>query len=229
MFIINKKAYTLVELSIVLVVISVFISSGLKIFTNNIVQTKTVNTKEKMQIVYKALAEYLMENKKLPRPADLAKSRDSDANIYDESINCDSTNFCFGAVPIVKLHLSSNFAEDDFGNKILYVVDSRFSKSSANFNALNFSNDGDRGIINNTFIMLLLSSGSNSCGSYKINGIQNDACNPDADENENADNDISFILNSTDPDFDDIIIAKNYNDFLQELDMSVTYSKIYFQ
>jgi len=227
MFIINKKAYTLVELSIVLVVISVFISSGLKIFTNNIVQTKTVNTKEKMQIIYKALAEYLMENKKLPRPADLIKSRDSDANIYDEFVNCDpQINFCFGAVPISKLHLSSNFAEDDFGNKILYVVDSRFTTKFT-------ASTSDGGVIDNnntnTFIMLLLSAGFNSCGSYKVNGTKNQDCILNTDESKNADGDKSFILNSTDPDFDDIIIAKNYNDFLQELDMSVAYSKIYFK
>ena len=240
----TKKAYTLVELSIVLVIIAIFLSSGLNIFTNNIVQTKTVNTKEKLNIIYKSLAEHLMTERRLPCPALLATPKDSNSDYGKPdptSSPCSSTTgISAGGVPTIALHLSNNMAEDDFGNKILYVVDTRLTASP--FNVTGF-------FVNNTFgngnitiseynqqqtepILLLLSYGANSCGSTKINGQPNVACNDSNDGTDqlaNSNNDATFTTTSTHPKFDDVILTKTYYDFLQELNLTQTQAQAYFR
>jgi len=233
-----KKAYTLVELSIVLVIISIFLSSGLNIFTNNIVQTKTVNTKEKLNIIYKSLAEYLMKNKKLPCPINLDIAKDTNSNYAFINSNCAtvSNTINIGALPARDLGLSSNIAEDDFGNKILYVIDNRLTPSSSTFNATNFSN-GTITISNDTSdaikpVLLLLSFGANSCGSYKTNGVQNKFCDNEldgTDQQENSNNDNIFTTSATNPKFDDIVLTKTYYDFLQELNLTHTQAQAYFK
>ena len=80
-------------------------------------------------------------------------------------------------------------------------------------------------------ILLLLSFGANSCGSYKINGTINTLCNNGNDgieQVENGDNDNTFSTTSTNPKFDDVILTKTYYDFLQELNLTHTQSQAYF-
>ena len=240
-----KKAYTLVELSIVLVIISIFLSSGLNIFTNNIVQTKTVNTKEKLNIIYKSLAEYLMINKRLPCPIKLNIAKDTDANYGAVTTtpinNCSSISsgsgdnqIIIGALPNRDLGLTNDMAEDDFGNKILYVVDNRLI---TNFNATGFSDGAiDIGQVSGITkpLLLLLSSGANSCGSYKTNGQQNtpnirDSTNDGSGQFENSDNDTTFATSDTNPKFDDVVLTKTYYDFLQELNLTHTQSQAHFK
>ena len=241
----TKKAYTLVELSIVLVIISIFLSSGLNIFTNNIVQTKTVNTKEKLNIIYKSLAEYLMINKRLPCPIKLDIAKDTDANYGAVTTtpinNCSSISsgsgnnqIIIGALPNRDLGLTNDMAEDDFGNKILYVVDNRLI---TNFVATSLT-DGD-GAINigqgsgiTKPVLLLLSFGANSCGSYKINGEQNTTCissNDGSGQFENSNNNTTFATSDTNPKFDDVVLTKTYYDFLQELNLTHTQSQAHFK
>jgi len=227
----TKKAYTLVELSIVLVIIAIFLSSGLNIFTNNIVQTKTVNTKEKLNIIYKSLAEHLMTQKRLPCPTILATPKDSNTSYGSPTATPCSTT---GGVPTRVLDLPSDMAEDDFGNKILYVVDARLTVSS--FIA---PNDGQGAILitgNNSTqpMLLLLSYGANSCGATKINVAPNIPCdennnNDGEDQLENSDNDTTFTTTSTHPKFDDVILTKTYYDFLQELNLTQTQAQAYFK
>lgn len=241
-----KKAYTLVELSIVLVIISIFLSSGLNIFTNNIVQTKTVNTKEKLNIIYKSLAEYLMTNQALPCPINLNIPKDTDTSYGATSLgsidNCVANTIgtfpnqiIIGALPTRDLGLTSDMAEDDFGNKILYVVDNRLI---TNFVATGFSDgaiDIGQGSGSNTPtkpVLLLLSFGANSCGSYKTNGQKNNDCteqNDGSGQFKNSDNDTTFATSDTNPKFDDVVLTKTYYDFLQELNLTHTQSQAYFR
>ena len=244
-----KKAYTLVELSIVLVIISIFLSSGLNIFTNNIVQTKTVNTKEKLNITYKSLAEYLMKNKKLPCPINLNIPKDTDTSYGATSLgsidNCVANTIGtfpnqirIGALPTIDLGLPNDMAEDDFGNKILYVVDNRLI---TNFVATDFvvadSGNGAISISGQVSgitkpVLLLLSFGANSCGSYKTNGQKNNDCteqNDGSGQFKNSDNDTTFATSDTNPKFDDVVLTKTYYDFLQELNLTHTQSQAYFK
>jgi prepilin-type N-terminal cleavage/methylation domain-containing protein len=245
----TKKAYTLVELSIVLVIIAIFLSSGLNIFTNNIIQTKTTNTKEKLNIIYKSLAEYLMINKRLPCPINLTLAKDTNINYGITTIASTSFSNCatattgansviIGAVPTRDLQLPSDMAEDDFGNKILYVIDTKISQVSTSLTTpfLLINGQGSINIIGTATatvqpVLLLLSYGANSCGATKTNGQPNDACtvNDGTEQLANTNSDNIFFTTSTDPKFDDVIITKTYYDLLQELNLTNNQSQSYFR
>jgi prepilin-type N-terminal cleavage/methylation domain-containing protein len=129
----NKKtAYSLIELAIVITIMSILMTGAAAIFTNSMKKAKKNETQQKMQEIYNAMGKFLLREKRLPCPArlDLAKNN---VDAYKSSTVSDCTftsiggvfsanNFVAGAVPSATLGLSSDMAEDEFGNKILYVV-----------------------------------------------------------------------------------------------------------
>jgi prepilin-type N-terminal cleavage/methylation domain-containing protein len=147
-----QKAYSLIELSIVLVIISTLVAGALTISVDNLKNDQTRLTKERMDRVYKILGGYIRVNKSLPCPASLTKVKSVDSTDYGASGNCTtvsgvtaiSTNYILGAVPTRTLGLPSEYAEDAFGSKIVYFVDKRFTTAATlnaapNFGQTNFS------------------------------------------------------------------------------------------
>jgi prepilin-type N-terminal cleavage/methylation domain-containing protein len=150
-----QKAYSLIELSIVLVIISTLVAGALTISVDNLKNDQTRLTKERMDKVYKILGSYIRVNKSLPCPASLTKVKSVDSD-YGSSVvtsgNCTtasgvtaiSTNYFLGAVPTRTLGLPSEYAEDGFGSKIVYFVDKRFTTAATlnaapDFGVTNFS------------------------------------------------------------------------------------------
>lgn len=141
----KKKGYTLVELSIVILVISLLMAGVFSIATGSINNSKVALTNQKMKEVYKSMGTFLMINKRLPCPASLARSKIDDVDYGkeerdDANNNCGTngvyassgsglSNFIIGAVPIKSLNLGSEFAEDGYENKLSYVIDKRFTKN----------------------------------------------------------------------------------------------------
>lgn len=139
----RNKAFTMVELSVVILIIAVlmfgtFSSSGM-------VNSAKINvTKDRIDVVYKALGNFLLVNKRLPCPASILTARRG-ANygkeirnsagegcagngIYASSTSANSSSFLvFGMLPTYDLNLGEDFAEDAFGNKIGYFIDQRFT------------------------------------------------------------------------------------------------------
>jgi len=136
----STHAFSLIELSIVILIISVLASSGLTIFKSTNSVSKTKITKERIDAVYKALGNYLITNRRLPCPASLELAN-NDANYGNEvrTTTCPATtsggvivstvnpNLAYGMVPTKTLGLSSDMAEDGFGTKLSYVIDKRFA------------------------------------------------------------------------------------------------------
>jgi len=148
----NKRAYTLVELSIVILIISLLMAGVFSMATGSINSSKESLTNQRIKEIYKSLGTYLMVNKRLPCPASLTKSKINDidygeelragnscttgsgvyaSNTTDNSVSParSLTNLLIGAVPIKSLNLSSEYLEDAYENKISYVIDSRFTKN----------------------------------------------------------------------------------------------------
>jgi prepilin-type N-terminal cleavage/methylation domain-containing protein len=142
----DKKAYTLIELSIAILVISLLMAGVFSMATGSISGSKSVLATQRMNEIYKSIGTYLMINKRLPCPASIELSKVNDVSygqevravangiatgcggvntgVYKSSSN---TNLSFGAVPIKSLNLSSEYSEDGYDNKIGYVVDRRFT------------------------------------------------------------------------------------------------------
>ncbi len=137
----HKKGFSLIELSIVILIVSILITGSLGISKTAINNSKTKVTKDRMDSVYQAFTNFLANNRRLPCPALITAAKGS-AGYGNEAATpgtCTSTynssnagNLVYGMVPIAALGLDPDMAEDGFGTKFTYVVDKRFTKQSLN-------------------------------------------------------------------------------------------------
>jgi prepilin-type N-terminal cleavage/methylation domain-containing protein len=218
-----KSAYTLIELSIVILIISVLMMGGLTITISSLNKAKKISTQNKINEIYNAVGKFLLENKRLPCPASLTLTKDS--NLYgvesrDGSGECNVSlskdNLYYGMVPAKTLNLPLNMGEDYFGGKISYIIDKRFA---TNFQD-NISNKttgfgttqaytGAMTIyekpssisraITADAILIILSHGLNKFGAFNNNATVQNARSSDSDESENDAN--SGVANGFDKNF----------------------------
>ena len=211
----NKKAYTLVELSITILIISLLMAGVFSFATGSINNAKSALTTQRMDEIYKSMGTYLMVNKRLPCPASILNSKINDssygqevgagagcegAGVYKSSIA--NSNLFFGGVPIKALNLSSEYAEDGYGNKFNYIIDRRFTYNfrnvgstlvngiqTDNLNAESFGTvasalnvitvkekqtSNSLTVLSNNAIFVLSSAGENGLGAFNAEtGIQN--------------------------------------------------------
>jgi len=138
----HKKAFSLIELSIVLLISSILMTGALSISVNAVNNAKIKETKDRINKIYIAMGQYLLVNKKLPCPAEIKKSKTNDsdygvASAGDASCNngantsaYTSGNKGYGMVPVQNLGLPLDMAEDGFGNKFAYIVDKNMTSST---------------------------------------------------------------------------------------------------
>ncbi len=153
---INKTAFSLIELSIVILIIAAIAALTLANNINNNLTQKNKLTNDRIREIYKAMGIYLAKNGKLPCPAPINLTRDnanygkaastctsapSSGSGYWQSSDSVSSNVYYGAVPIRNLELSSYFAEDGFGSKFGYAIISGFTDSTK-FGTSNNSTNG---------------------------------------------------------------------------------------
>ncbi len=129
----TKTAYSLVELSVVITIMSILMMGVASIVSNSMKKAQKNETQEKMQTIYNAMGKFLLRNQRLPCPASLNLAESSAGYGSDESItngDCNNSSRIFssgnnifvGAVPTTTLGLSSDMAKDEFGNKITYII-----------------------------------------------------------------------------------------------------------
>ncbi len=151
----KPTAYSLLELSIVIVIISILITGAMTTAVGSIAIAKVKVTKDRENLIYNALGTFIATNGRLPCPANILLTK-SDAN-YGVSVGaagiCSgsgtyastaNSNLVYGMVPVASLGLSKDNGEDGFEDKIAYVVDKNFTatanlSASPNFAQANFS------------------------------------------------------------------------------------------
>ena len=207
----NKSAFSLIELSVLLVIFGVIVSGVLSISTASIINNKHRITNDNFKKIYQALGVFLLNNKRLPCPASLTKNKISDNDYGNEVATCqgqgvfqsnNNSNLVYGAVPVKALGLSNDLMEDGFGSKISYVIDKRFA--IANESQINFANATfatapsnnniiikhktltSEAIISADGIMLLISHGSNKAGGFVAENSEQLPRLTDNYENENS-------------------------------------------
>ncbi len=209
--IIGKKAFSLIELSVVIVILSIMITGLLSIAVNSAANDKIKRSKENMDLIYKALGAYLLENGALPCPAAITSVKSTNENYGkaagtagtcadQNGVYIDSTvsAVAYGMVPIADLGLSSSVAEDGFGNKFGYFVDKNFTNKSyvgytgntVNYTGFDVLNSFD--VLNNRYfakepaIFAIVSYGANKYGTFNANSAsQNTNTSPSLKENSN--------------------------------------------
>jgi len=135
----TKTGYSLLELSIVILIISILISGAMTMSVGTLNTAKNKSSQDKFAEIYKAMGNFLIANRRLPCPASLKKLENSDSDYGAEVASCSgvgvyqsttSTNLIYGAVPVKALGLSNDMAKDAFDSKIIYMIDKRFAFAS---------------------------------------------------------------------------------------------------
>jgi hypothetical protein len=138
-----KKAFSLNDLSILVSTAAIVVVSSVAISNIKVSNTKQKLDAEKIEAIYNNIGKFLLTNKRLPCPAGVKRIRGKDANYALESFNsstgaCNvdeiagvyninnvSSNLIYGSIPALSLGLDSEYAEDQYGSKIIYVIDKR--------------------------------------------------------------------------------------------------------
>jgi prepilin-type N-terminal cleavage/methylation domain-containing protein len=143
----KNKAFTLVELSIVIVIISVLLITSVPVMTGALNNAKIKVTNDRMKAIYQAMGAYLATHKRLPCPASplIAKSNSASYGLeidcsYNETTNPSSSigiwrsiwnkNLWYGMLPVKALKLPAEMAEDGFGTKFDYYIINGFANSA---------------------------------------------------------------------------------------------------
>jgi prepilin-type N-terminal cleavage/methylation domain-containing protein len=219
----NQTGFTLIELSIVLIIISLILGAVLGLGNAQIQASKINSTKQKQQAIKLALTNFISRNNRLPCPsiATLAKGAVGyGIEAADKGI-CTGTNInglvATGIVPFSSLGITGENASDGFYNRITYQValaatntngqtivglkgaSSTHSaapillRSPPNGNQSNDCNPDNYPYNPCSAVVVLVSHGLNGNGSYSEDGVLK-ALPTGADELENADNDSAFVV-----------------------------------
>lgn len=243
-----KSAYTLLELSIVIAIMAVMLTVAIGISVSTFNNTKRISTEMRLNNAYNAIGKFLLINKRLPCPARLDLTIND--NSYGEEVGNGSgcsgfagvyqgsnSNHFYGMIPMKSLGLPLEYSRDEYGSKISFIVDDRFTRSFQD--VPNFANPsfGTVSAYDTAFsvqekppsagkvasagaIMIILSHGKNKLGAFNDNATTQNTAPTDTDELSNAYSanfDNNFVLKSINSEiFDDIMIYKTRNQFVEE-------------
>ncbi len=218
----RKTAFSLIELSIVLVLTAIIIAGVLSASTVSINNAKTKITNDRIKAIYRALGNFVLSNYRLPCPAALDVARESvgygnssgsagvcdGAGVYQSSTQ---SSVIYGMVPATALGLPKDLAEDGFGNKMIYIVNKNFT--AADYPSTTLSNyfssflESDASTINvlqvpsgnvldgNAFVIMSL--GQNKYGAFNaVSTAQNSIASSDIYEQQNY---VSNVNTGTSP------------------------------
>ena len=182
---INKKAFTILEMSIVVICISIFLGITVKI-TYFVDISKELSTKLKLKKINLALENYVRIHGYLPCPSNI-KLKVTDPNfgleLSTDDSECKTTNGLFeykniyvGGIPINALGLNHNDAVDSWGNKIVYSVSSNIVKNYIDTNTnlcVTFTGTNNKYSKIENVYYAIISSGKNKFGAIPASGTSN--------------------------------------------------------
>lgn len=203
-----SKGYTLLEISVVLIIIATVLGLSLTAGSVQLRVASHQGTRDNMEVVRDALDLYKSKNNRYPCPASLT---DTGAGYGAETtacvatcpagLSCPAGGAVIGAVPFVTLGINKDVALDKWGSRIVYALDRVHARdSNANLGTLIVRDAGDNDILqSNAFgdaIYVLVSHGPNRRGAYSERGIQELNCGSGRLDVENCDHTIPTGVNS---------------------------------
>lgn len=181
----HQIAFTLLEMSVVLIIMALVIGGGLASFVQWTEKSGNVVTEARLNNLHEAFAEYYSIYGRLPCPADITddiSTRDYGREVGDPGI-CTAANFQYatdndvvaGGVPVRTLGITDDMGMDSWGSRILYSVDRRFTAmgavvlhESAADGKINVNLQGSSTTKNAVYV--LVSFGDNKHGAYAYLG-----------------------------------------------------------
>lgn len=243
----HRHGFSLVEMGISLIVLSVLAGMGLKVLNNNDYEDKLELTQKRMDAVDKALMDYRVLHHRLPCPAD-ASTPDTTQNFGFEAYHpgvctggaiaatATTATTAIGTVPYRTLELPLEYAYDGWGRRFTYAVDLETSQFNIFMHDIPaFSdlgnitvNDASGNARTEKAVYAIISHGVNGHGAYLSSGSAKDTGSTNTAELENADADATFVMqpvardatNFTDR-YDDIVHYKERWNFATAADKSL--------
>jgi len=138
-----RAGFTLVELSIVLVILGIVLAGGLSVGTSVVERQAIIETNNQMDELIKALKSFYSINGRLPCPANPATATGAgpggeEACTPDSGtvngviqVGAGATRIRIGAVPTRALGLRDRFIADEYGNRYIYAVTSLLTNSGS--------------------------------------------------------------------------------------------------
>ncbi len=194
----RRAGFTLLELGVILIVLSLLLSGAMAVLNQNIRMAKQTELKNKIAVIENALLSFQKSHHRLPCPAKMTLS-DEAANFGIESVaagNCNSGNdtagnpavgnaFSTGFVrggmlPVLALGLPEEYAYDPWGGRFFYAVNSFMTAADAvspPYDPLGTLGDivvkriSDNTADTSTAVVVLVSFGPNGHGAYKRGGV----------------------------------------------------------
>ena len=190
----RRQGFTILEMSIVLVIIAVVLAGGAVTFAVSLQQRQYDETYAKLEVIQKALLDYRRTFRRLPCPADIDTYDTSERYFGKEAgtvATCSGTptstysastpggDYIYGGmVPTKTLQLPDEYAFDGWGRRFLYAVESNFVQTDAFLTESDITydaaNDVGRITVRNgqseditvSAVYVLLSFGVNGHGAY---------------------------------------------------------------
>lgn len=228
--------FSLVELSVVLIIIGILISGVLTILTNKYEYRKIKVTEERIQEIEKAIDRFVLANNRLPCPANGSSVLMEESELgFEKYLSLDPVlcegNFSFdniysGVVPVFTLGLSGEYLMDGWNRRFSYVVDGNFVNSEITDSSCNKETntscfklssqgrikikDASANFITEEVVFVIISHGKNGFGAYKRFGSdQRLEASDDEDERDNAGDDKGS--------FDNEFIQKSVNNSFDDI------------
>lgn len=226
----EEIGYTLIELMMVIMVLSIIVSSGLSVYTTSTNSERLEETEDKMRYIVNALQDFVTTYGYLPCPADAAIASNNPQFGISVQYNvangeCDnlSGNYRY-MLPVKTLAIDENYAFDGWNNKFYYRPSIRLS----------MKNDFDRQFVsgfpdplyhygnsmeiidikNNTITQIaafaLISYGKNGNGAWRKSGarksVHSDASHLEYINNQHNTADPIYRSAGIGEKFDDIVV-----------------------
>ena len=243
----GRHGFTLLELSVVLVLIALVLAGGLVTLTANVQTSQFNTTVAKMDVIEKALLDYSTSFSRLPCPSNLTLTA-SDANYGIEAANqgtCTGgtpaanniavSGTAEGGVPTRTLQLSDDYMYDGWGRRIRYAVDKANTTTSSlpatsvctvtttpNTAAITVK-DAVGGTRTSSAAYALISHGVNGHGAYSSNGAMVNAGSLNTDELTNCHCTSAGVAGTYTPTYIQKYPVQNSASALNNFDDIVTY------
>ena len=212
------KGFTILELSIVLVIASVLITGFFSFTVNKTIDSTIKANDEKLKLIDEAITKFYISNGYLPCPAPHTTAIGA-AGFGISVTPCtgavagtdDVGTIKIGTVPVRTLNLPDSFMFDQWGNRIRYGMVRVLGVDAAGYAAAapgaaaisivdgsgnsmipNFTNLPPAYTISDHVAYVVMSHGPNSTGAYNYNGVQTIGCSGGGLDVENCDINTTF-------------------------------------
>jgi prepilin-type N-terminal cleavage/methylation domain-containing protein len=242
---VRARGFSLVELSIVVLVIGIVLTMGIGAWTANLENQAHSATAQRHAAIKEALTGYLRRNSRLPCPDTNFAAPDG---VENRATPGDATTACsaaFGMLPYVTLGLARDAARDGWGHFFSYHVSNAniTAASSGNWSANTdwtrtaWFRPGNAGLITvndrsgatvtpiaTGVVTIVVSHGRNGLGAYTVGGTRNTLPSAGTDEEANTNGGTTYFRRELTTDdaatggpFDDHLLFLSANDLLEPL------------